>query len=313
MRGMFDDASLIGQSRSIFTEVPIAKSKVPSQKPKKLKSKGVKLRRKPKEIVIDRAAGLVFATEKDLYAFFQPQIDALEKEYQSLRKDTDLKEENIPQMEGLLDLTLDEPAEIWHDDKTFKEFPIFLFIRPVEEINAFHVAVSYVSSEDEPTFIFLHFVTTDLDLIAHYRRGDLVYDRAFEEVGFGALEGDSLSEGDPLAMGLFLSMLKVRSENDVAFDQFQKLGGECREETIENPDEIWRSADMKGNVLVTFVREFPDHEIKNLYYVAITQEDATSNVHSLLFSFPTNDENLVDRYRHGENLQADEVTQESSH
>jgi hypothetical protein len=296
-----------------FAEVVIAKSKVPSQKPKKLKSKGVKLRRKPKEIVIDRSAGLVFKTENELYAFFKPQIDHLEKEYQSLRKDTDLKEENIPHMENLLDLTLDEPSEIWHDDKTFKEFPIFHFIRPVEEISAFHVAISYVSSEDEPTFIFLHFVTQDLELIGHYRRGDLVYDRAFEEVGFGALDGDSLSEGDPLAMGLFLSMLKLRSDSDVPFDQFQKRGGECREETIENPDEIWRSTDLNGNVLVTFVREFPDHEIKNLFYVAVTQEDPNSNVHSLLFSFPTNDENLVDRYRHGENLQADEVTQESSH
>ena len=35
-------------------------------------------------------------------------------------------------------------------------------------------------------------MTRDLDLVGHYRRGDLVYDKAFEEVGFGALEGDSL-------------------------------------------------------------------------------------------------------------------------
>lgn len=32
-----------------------------------------------------------------------------------------------------------------------------------------------------------------------------------------------------------------------------------------------------------------------------------------MFSFPTNDESLVDRYRHGENLHAEEVVQESSH
>ncbi|NQZ19758.1 MAG: peptidase, partial [Bdellovibrionales bacterium] len=38
-----------------------------------------------------------------------------------------------------------------------------------------------------------------------------------------------------------------------------------------------------------------------------------TNSHALLFSFPTSDETLVDRYRHGENLQADEVIQESSH
>jgi len=281
-----------------------------------LKSKGVQLRRKKKseEIVIDRESGLVFKTEKDLYEHFSASISKLEAEYESYpHKDDDVKEEEVSDLASLLDLTLDEPAEIWHDNKTISEFPIFHFIRPVEEIGAFHVAVTYVSSDDEPTFIFLHFVTRDLDLISKYRRGDLVYDLAYEEVGFGALDGDALGEGDPMAMGLFIAMLKLRSEKDISFDKFQSLGAELREETIESPDEIWRNDDMSGNTLVTFVKDFPDHAEKNLFYVAVTQEDTSSNVHALLFSFPTNDENLVDRYRHGENLQAEEVVQESSH
>lgn len=278
-----------------------------------MKSKGVKLRRRRPEIVIDKEAGLVFHSEKELYAFFDPQISQLEQEYQSFVKEDDIPDEEVKDISAILDTTLDEPAEIWHDDKTFKQYPIFHFIRPVEELSAFHVAITFVSSDDEPTFIFLHFVTRDLDLVSKYRRGDLVYDRTFEEVGFGAMDGDALSEGDPMAMGLFLSMLKLRGENDVAFDQFQKVGAECREETIENADEIWRSNDMRGNTLVTFIKEFPDHEIKDLAYVAVTQEDEGNQVHALLFSFPTNDANLVDRYRHGENLQAEEVSQESSH
>lgn len=269
--------------------------------------------RKP-EIVIDREAGLVFRSEKELYQFFGPQIDQLESEYKKLRKADDLTDDDVKDLGEILDFTLDEPAEIWHDDKTFPQFPIFYFIRPVEELEAFHVAVTYVSSEDEPTFIFLHFVTKDIDMIQAYRKGDLVYDRAFEEVGFGAVEGDGLSEGDPMAMGLFLSMLKVRQENDVAFEKFQTIGVECREETIESADEIWRTTDMTGHSLVTFIKEFPDHvDVKNLSYVAVTQEDSSSGTHSLLFSFPTTDEALLDRYRHGENLQAEEVSQESSH
>ncbi len=263
--------------------------------------------------MIDRQSGLVFKNEKELYGFFGPQIQFLEKEFEQKRKADDLKDEDVENFSELLDLTLDEPAEIWHDDKTFAEYPIFHFIRPIDELDAFHVAVSYVSADDEPTFIFLHFVTKDLGLVTQYRRGDLVYDKAFEEVGFGAIDGDSLSEGDPMALGLFLSMLKLRTDTDVAFDKFQEVGGECREETIESADEIWRSSDLRGNTLVTFIKEFEDHLIKNLTYVAITQEDESSNVHALLFSFPTNDPQLVDRYRHGENLQAEEVSQESSH
>lgn len=294
-------------------EAFISPSKIPVKKSRKMKAKGVKIKRPHPEIVIDKEAGLVFNSEAELYEHFQPQVEALEKEYHDHVKDDDISDAEVEALADILDLTLDEPAEIWYDDKTFSQFPIFHFIRPVEELNGFHVVVAYVSSEDEPTFIFLHFVTRDLEMVARFRRGDLIYDRAFEEVGFGAIEGDSLSEGDPMSVGLFISMLKVRAESDIAFDKFKALGEECREETIERADEIWRNHDMDGNVLVTFIKEFPDHLIKDLNYIAIAQEDSGSQMHSLLFSFPTNDEHLVDRYRHGENLQAEEVSQESSH
>ncbi|MCE3009364.1 MAG: peptidase [Proteobacteria bacterium] len=292
----------------------MAKSKVPAKKHKKLKNKGIRLRAK-KEIVIDRSAGLVFKSDKDLYEFFGPHIAQLEAEYDGFSREIkdDLREEELENINETLDLTLDEPAEIWHDAKTLKEFPIFHFIRPLEDLQAYHVAVTYVSDEDEPTFIFFHFVSRNLDLVSRYRRGDLVYDRTFEEVSFGAIDGDSLSEGDPLSMGLFLSMLKLRSESDVSFEQFQNLGNELREETIESADEIWRTSAHDGQTLVTFIKEFPDHGFKDLHYIAVTAEDSNSAVHTLLFSFPTNDETLIERYRHGENLQADEVVQESSH
>ncbi len=278
-----------------------------------MKLKGVKLRRKLKEIVIDREAGLVFKSEKDLYAHFRPQIEQLEQEYVSHLKEGDISEDQVEGLGDLLEVTLDEPAEIWHDDRTFKQFPIFHFIRPLEDINAFHVAVTYVSNDDEPTFIFLHFVSQDLALVSQFRRGDLVYDKAFEEVGFGAIDGDALSEGDPMAMGLFLAMLKLRAEKDLGFDKFQPLGELYREDTIENADEIWRASDNTGNTLVTFIKQFPDDAETDLYYIAVTTEEESSSMHTLMFSFPTNDESLVDRYRHGENLHAEEVVQESSH
>lgn len=265
------------------------------------------------EIVIDRSAGMVFKDEKELLEFFRSQIEKLETDHQEWVKKNVEMTGLVDSVETELDLTLEEPQEIWHDPKTFAEFPIFHFIRPIEDVEAFQVVTTYVSAEDEPTFIFLHFVTKNLDLVNRYRRGELIYDRAFEEVGFGALEGDALSEGDPLAMGLFISMLKVRAEKDLAYEKFQDLGGEFREETIENADEIWRHADLTGNQIVTFIKEFSDHDIRDVHYIAVTQEDPVSKVHSLLFSFPTSDLSLVDRYRHGENLQAEEVTQESSH
>ncbi|MFN7730006.1 MAG: PBECR2 nuclease fold domain-containing protein [Bdellovibrio sp.] len=290
------------------------KSKVRSKKPKALQKKGLRLRRKKvKEIVIDREAGLVFPSEKALVEHFRIPIEKLEQEYSALVRPDDLREEEIANFEDELDLTLEQPAEIWHDAQTFADIPVFHFVRPIEALDAFHIAVAYVNTEDEPSFIFLHFVTKHLELVDNYRRGDLVYDLAFEEVGFGMLDGDALSEGDPLAMGLFIAMLKLRGEKDVPYEKFAACGDECREDTIQNADEIWRSTDLHGNQIVTFIKEFPDSDVRDLFYIAITQEDTSSQMHSLLFSFPTNDENLVDRYRHGENLQAEEVSQESSH
>ncbi|MFV8251172.1 PBECR2 nuclease fold domain-containing protein [Bdellovibrio bacteriovorus] len=267
-------------------------------------------------ILVDEAAGLIFENEKDLFGYFQSAIDKLEEEYIALRSAEDFTDEEQIEREHYLDSTLDEPDEVWMDDKTFEEFAIYHFIKSFEEGNeAFkYVAVAYVSSEDEyPSFVFIHFPSKDSRVWQNYQRGEMVYDKTFEEVSAGSVEGDAMGEGDPLAMGLYQAMLKVRGEKDIPQEKFKDYA-DLREETIESADEIWRKNDLDGNILVSFIREFPDHETtKDLIYIAVTQEDEDSNVHSLLFSFPTTDKTLADRYRQGENLQAEEVSQESAH
>ncbi|WP_374035275.1 PBECR2 nuclease fold domain-containing protein [Bdellovibrio bacteriovorus] len=267
-------------------------------------------------ILVDEAAGLIFENEKDLFGYFQSAIDKLEEEYIALRSAEDFTDEEQIEREHYLESTLDEPDEVWMDDKTFEDFAIYHFIKSFEEGNeAFkYVAVAYVSSEDEyPSFVFIHFPSKDSRVWQNYQRGEMVYDKTFEEVSAGSVEGDAMGEGDPLAMGLYQAMLKVRGEKDIPQEKFKDYA-ELREETIESADEIWRKNDLDGNILVSFIREFPDHETtKDLIYIAVTQEDEDSNVHSLLFSFPTTDKTLADRYRQGENLQAEEVSQESAH
>lgn len=267
-------------------------------------------------IVVDESAGLIFESEKELFGYFESAINKLESEYRSLRSPDDFNDEDQIARENFLEATLDEPDEVWMDDKTFEEFVIYHFIRSFEEgAESFkYIAVAYVSSEDEyPTFVFIHFPTKDRQMAQNYQRGEMVYDKTFEAVSGGAVEGDALGEGDPLAMGLYSSMLKLRGEKDIPQEKFQDFAS-LREDTIENADEIWRKNDLDGNILVSFIKEFPDHETeKDLTYIAVTQEDEESNVHSLLFSFPTTDHTLVDRYRQGENLQAEDVSQESAH
>lgn len=267
------------------------------------------------KIVIDQDKQWIFDSEEDLYKHFNAPIQSLEQEYRSLRTKDDFSDSDAVLMKDLLDLTLEEPDQIWMDNEISKEFPVYHFHRMFESEQArvYYVASTYLYDED-PTFIFLHFPTRSFELSDHFRRGQIVFDRTMAEFEPALIEGDGLTEGDSLSLGLFSAMLKVRSEKDIPLEKFRDFA-ELREDTIENPDEIWRNSDFQGNRLVTFIKEFSDIEgYADLFYVVVTQEDGqVSTVHSLLFSFPTTDESLLERYRNGENLQAEEVIQESSH
>ena len=265
------------------------------------------------QIVIDASQNLVFESEDELYDHFLPQIQALEKELFMYRSRKDIPEAEFEEYEELLSKTLDDPDEIWEDAETLHGFRVRAYIGRFssDDESIYYVALTYCS-DDVPTFVFLHFPSNDLTLVDRFRRGELRFDRVIKDVENGALEGDALSEGDDLAVGLYKAMLKVRSERDIPEPKFNDYF-EMREPTIEDADEIWRTNDLSGNILVSFIKDFSDESEGDLWYVVITIEDTPSSSHALLFSFPTKDRNLVDRYRHGENLQAEEVVQEASH
>lgn len=250
----------------------------------------------------------MFDSETELYAHFAEDIVKLEKEFFSFRDDHDVPENEFIEYEQNLNITLENPDEIWEDTGSLREKIVYVYIKRFGE-DLWHVACCYLT-EETPSFVYLHFPTNSSDLVDKYRRGDCVYSPESRDIAMGAIEGDSLYENDPLAVGLYSAMMMLRSQTDIPESQFLKYAG-FREPTLEEADEIWRSADSTGNVLVSFIKEVGDDE--ELFYIAVTLEDAPSGSHALLFSFPTSDKGLVERYRHGENLQAEEVVQESSH
>lgn len=269
-------------------------------------------------IVIDRQAGLSFQTEEDLLNYFAKEIQVLEDEFFKKRTDKDYPEKQLTAFDDELSEVLEDPDEIWEDSKTLKDDYVWFYIKKFEneadpESPHYHIAACYLT-EDVPSFIYLHFPTRDEKLVKNFRREELIFDRESFESPLGAIDGDALNEGDELALGLYKAMMLLRSDNDLKEENFVEFH-ELREPAIEEPDEIWRTTDSFGNTLVSFVREFPDEleSGESMWYIVVTLEDSPSNSHALMFSFPTNDVHLVDRYRHGENLQAEEVVQESSH
>lgn len=266
-------------------------------------------------IVIDETQGLIFENDKTLFGYFSEQIKAMEERYaKHYASSRDFNEAEIDAKENYLESTLDDPDEIWVDVETFPDIPLYALIKTVDDPTDpfIYVAVVYLNTEDKyPSFVFIHFATKDTQLAEMFRTKEIIYHRKLEAIQFASIEGDSLLEGDHLAIGLLESMMKLRNEKDVAPDKFQDFA-EQREETINSPDEIWRKVDTEGHTLVTFIRDISDFKADH-FYVVVTEEDPNTEVHSLLFSFPTNDSTLADRYRQGENLEAEEVSQESSH
>ncbi len=266
-------------------------------------------------IVIDSEKSWVFHSEDEMYHFFLPQISALEKEYYTQRSNSDFTDEESDQMIEYLDEVLNSPLEIWMDGESLSGFVVFYYLGEFVDKSSnesfFYVAITH-QANGQPSFIYLHFPTRERKLYDFFRKGECIYSKELDELAFGSIEGDSLSEGDELSVGLFKAMLSVRQDSDVLRTDFHKYAA-YREPTIEEADEIWRRSDLSGNILVTFIKEIQEQESESTHYVVVTQEEETSNVHALLFSFPTKDNGLLDRYRQGESLHVDDVSHEASH
>lgn len=260
-------------------------------------------------IVIDPDKDLIFDNEEELYEHFQADIQIIENFYfEALKKSPeDISLDDFGKYEKNLGPCLQNPDEVWLTDKLIS-LKTAIYIKKIKD-DLHHIALCYLY-DDEPSFIFMHFPTKNLKLVEEFKMGEMVFDLITKDVYPGAIDGDALSEGDTLAVGHYKAMLVVRNENDIPSSDFQKYSS-LREDSIELADEIWRASDSYGQNIVTFIKHHPDPE--NIYYLVVTLEDSESDSNILLFSFPTNDEALVERYRQGENLQADEIIQENSH
>lgn len=263
-------------------------------------------------IVIDPVKDLAFSDEDALFKHFQKQIEDIEHFYFEWRKQfkKDIPQKSFAKYESNLAKCLANPDEVLiNEDIT--DMPITIFIKNINaKKEIYHIAFCY-TYESEPSFIFLHFPTKSEELLNELRqRSSLLFDSQTKDVYSGALDGDSLGDGDELAKGHYKAMLTLRSDKDIPQEKFKEYAP-LREPAIESPDEIWRHTDSFGQNLVTFIKNFPEND--NVYYIVVTLEDPMSDSNILLFSFPTNDEPLIERYRVGENLQAEEIIQENSH
>ena len=280
---------------------------------KKKKSKKSKESQAKAQIIIDEGRGLIFDSEDDVIEHFKTEIETLEKEYHEWRSETDINLEDVEDIDQHLTELLQEPDEVWLSSEVLNGISLGTFIGYFEaeeqDISFYYITLTYFV-DNIPRFVFLHFATTDLNLVKKYQRGQKIYDRNNQAIQSDEEAVDALTEGDELAVGLYRAMLKLRNQTDIPESEFQNYINH-REETIEEPDEIWRKIDSEGRVLVSFVKSIEDGG--DTKYIVVTMEDEATESQYLLFSFPTKDSNLVDRYKQGESLDASSYSREESH
>jgi len=262
--------------------------------------------------IVDEEKDLIFCSEECLYKHFAQPIIDLEKEFGATRSQQDILQSEFPKYEECLGALLEAPSEIWEDTETFPGLVLHQYIGEfvVEEQNIFYVAIVR-QTKDAPSFVFLHFPTIETQLVEHYRRGRMTYDKSQSELEIETSEGDALEEGDERAKVLFEAMLSVRQKNDLPEPDFEKYLS-LRQESIEEADEIWRHTDLEGNTLVHFIKEC-EFENEMIHYIVVTIEDGPSGSHFILFSFPTKDSQLVERYRQGDNLTSELQSKPDAH
>lgn len=290
------------------------------EKPKAAQPANKKRDMEQQKIVIDEKRGLVFSSEEEIYERFYDEIMQFENEYKEWRSETDLPPEDFSENEYFLTELLQNPDEVWFTDELFDDVPVATFmgqfvvedeeeLEEGEDDSFYYVALTYFA-EDTPKFVFIHFPTNDPKMLDKFRRGEKIYQKNYD---FDALTEsiDALSEGDEFAKNLYEAMLTLRSKNDISesdFEDYKKF----REETIEEPDEVWKNTDSQGNTLVRFMKALPEFD-GSVTYIVTTLEEESSDSQYLLFSFPTNDPQLVERYKQGECLEAVSFTREESH
>lgn len=252
-----------------------------------------------KVVYVEENSPRFFCSEKCIRDYYDPMADFYRNLMLELRDPHDVSESDFPAYESYAPLCLADPDEIWVDTTELGEQITIFLANFTNEGGKFTYLVMGFCMDLEPTYILLSFPTRDKKLVEEFRRGERVErlpaseELAEPEVSpmlsedFLARQGNAIEE----------EMLRHRSKNDIPAEDFEEYG-HYLEQTIENPDEVWELQDDSGSTLLTLIAQ----QEESLFYLVIcTSEQGSEGQESwrVIYSFPTNDQALVQRYRRG--------------
>ncbi|MEW6055971.1 MAG: hypothetical protein AB1540_05090 [Bdellovibrionota bacterium] len=288
-------------------------------------------------LFVEKEIGRCFCTETCIQDYFQPTIDSMEEELAKLRSNSDLRAREPKDLAHYRGLTLGDPDEIWVQELESGE-KHFTFISQFRhgEGQRFSCIAVCLAIEGIPSFVFLAFLTKDDDLVDAYRRGvDMRLHEPSSSYDFGSseqarpaeptqpsLEGDTIENiesGERPGLSEHATTFanwysEGRRSSDIPREAFEKFEPFI-EPVIDDPDEIWNFVDDEKNEWCTFIAKFriddPDQRLGedeeegggqsnqlDSFTMIVVCDKKTLEV---VFSVPTTDPTLVQRFRKGIN------------
>lgn len=248
-------------------------------------------------IFVEEEVGRVFCGEQCIVNHFQPQITALEKEFVQASKGDDLTGDERSSLSGLRWRTLSEPQEIWQMRTTSKDL-LYTLISEYswENRKVWNICLTLML-RGEPSFLFLAFTTSSIDVAEFYRRGERVQ-RITAKTNAPA-QTDTL--GDPWTEDEMLRarLSGRRRSDDIPKEEFMHYQYRF-DETLQSPDEVWsiHVGSQGGPKLFHFIKRFESDQ-ENYWYIVVARETEDPEQIEVMEVFPTRDEAYVQQYRCG--------------
>ncbi|MBS1958904.1 MAG: hypothetical protein JST80_05480 [Bdellovibrionales bacterium] len=283
-------------------------------------------------LFVEEEVGRYFCSEGCIVAHFTPDIEKLEREYGRHVSAQDLSPEERERFAHLRWLTLEQPGEVWVEKTKAGDhrYTLVAEYRPEEGTGpkkVWGVAVCLMLRQ-EPSFLYLAFVTGDRDLVDVFRRGEQLQiirrdepkphlqdgggtgnDETELESTNETPEGiDRLADSWTEADSVRAQIIKQRKDNDIPFEDFGFYQN-CLEETLQEPSELWSFLPKAAKRVYHFIRRY-EHDA-SYWYVVIARDTSDETQIEIVDAFPTNDETLVQACRHGKKEALNGQTEEA--
>lgn len=263
-----------------------------------------------------------FCSEDCIEDFHQPIVKYFEENFNYLRKQHNVPEENISVKldQKLVDAVLISPDEIYKFSNELGE-SFYHFIKLHNNVYIIIIASLY---KGEPAFIFGATTTKAATLVNEFRQGELLplsdwlgRKNSKNTQTKEKLENDvdEVSEEDMAFMQLLenkkskilANLLIKRQDSDIGFESFSDYDS-CFQETLDHPDEVFEHKDNEGDIFFNYIKNYNLGKRKEdnfFYVVSCLKRKGLSAEDTIIYpvlGMPTNDMAMVQEFCIGKQI-----------